>query len=416
MRPAGGRGSRAIAIAAVALLLIGLSLANLRFARSAPGGNDFLSRWVGARAWVVEGINPYASQVSLQAQMLIYGRPADLASGEDMGQFAYPLHSMVFFAPMALLPYVEARALWMTLLEIGLPILSLLGLSLAKWKPRPWRVALLTGFSIFWYHGVRSIIVGQFAVIDAVLMIGSLLAVQRRRDVLAGCLLALSTAKPQMPVLLYPFILLWAAYARRWRLVTSTVIATLVLVLGFMAFIPAWPLQWIKQLGPYTEYAASGPPVWILARYFPSASDLINAGLSALLLAYLLWEWVISFGKSDDWFQWTAALTIVITNLVAVRTATTNYVVMLPALFLVLKAIEDWWGKPGAWAGGMVILGLTIGLWALFLTSVEGNQESRIMYFPLPLLTLTGLWLIRRQKTRKESATLDKGRASPVRM
>lgn len=412
MNPAGRRGPKAIAVAALALLLIGLTVANLRFARSVPGGNDFLSRWVAARAWVAEGLNPYDAQVGLQAQQLIYGRPANLADGEDLAQFAYPLHSMVFFAPMALFPYVEARAVWMTLLEIGLPVLAILGLNLAQWKPRPWRVALLMAFSVFWYHGVRSIIVGQFAVIDAVLMIGALLAVQRRRDVLAGCLLALSTAKPQMPVLLYPFILLWAAYARRWRLVSSTVISTLALLLVSLAFIPTWPLQWIKQLGPYTEYAASGPPVWIFARYFPNASSWINVTLSGVLLAYLLWEWVRSFGKSDRWFQWTAALTVVITNMVAVRTATTNYVVMLPALILILAAMEEMWGTTGAWVGGVVLLALVIGLWALFLGTVNGNLESRLMYFPLPLLTLAGLGLIRRQKARDESANPRVGRAS----
>jgi hypothetical protein len=379
----------------------------LRFAKSSPGGNDFLARWVAARSWVVDGLNPYDPQVSLRGQQMIYGRPADLSKGEDLAQFAYPLHSMVFFAPMGLLPYIQARALWMTLLELGLPLLAILGLNLSHWKLQPWRLGLLIAFSIFWYHGVRSIIVGQYAVINAVLMIGSLLAIQKRRDILAACLLALSTAKPQMPFLLIPFVLIWAAYARRWRLVSSTLIFSLVLLLVSLALIPTWPLQWIEQLGPYTEYAASGPPVWILSRSFGDASELMNIILSAILFAYLLWEWVRSFGKADGWFQWTAALTIVITNLVAVRTATTNYVVMLPGLILALAAFEDRWGRIGASAGGVVLLALLIGLWALFLATVNGNLENRLMYFPLPLVTLAGLWLIRRWRALPEAAELE---------
>lgn len=404
----------ALAVAGLVLLVVGLLVANLRFARSSPGGNDFLARWVAARAWVVDGLNPYDSQVSLRGQRLIYGRPADLSKGEDLAQFAYPLQSMVFFAPLGLLPFTEARAVWMTLLELGLPILAILGLNLAHWKMRPWRVAAIIAFSVFWYHGVRSIIVGQFAVINAVLMIGALIAVQRRRDVLAGCLLALSTAKPQMPVLLYPFILLWAAYARRWRLVASTLIASLALLLVSLALIPSWPFQWIEQLGPYTEYAASGPPVWIFAGYFPSVSSWLNVVLSVALLGYLLWEWARSFGKPDDWFQWTAALTIVITNLVALRTATTNYVVMLPGLILVLASIEDDWGTTGAWAGGAILFALGFGLWALFLVTVNGNLENRLMYFPLPVLTMAGLWLIRRKKAQAETSTGAGGIVSPA--
>jgi hypothetical protein len=397
--------AEAVAVIGLALLVIGLTLANLRFARSSPGGNDFLARWVAARSWVLDGLDPYDPQVSLRAQERIYGRAADPANKEDLAQFAYPLHSMLFFAPMGLIPYTEARAIWMTLLEIGLPVIAILGLNLARWKPRPWHAAALLAFSVFWYHGVRSVVVGQFAVIDAALMIGSLLAVQRRWDLLAGCLLALSTAKPQMPVLLYPFILIWAAYARRWRLVASTLVFSLALLLAFLMLEPSWPLEWIRQLAPYTEYATSGPPVWIFASYFPTMSVGIEAVLSGALLAYLLWEWIRSFGKSDDWFQWTAAMTIVVTNMVAVRTATTNYVVMLPALILILAVMQDRWGNTGAWAGGAVLIALLIGLWVLFLATIQGNHESRWMYFPLPLLTLVGLWLIRRFKARPEVTT-----------
>ena len=38
---------------------------------------------------------------------------------------------------------------------------------------------------------------------------------------------------------------------------------------------------------------------------------------------------------------------------------------------------------------------LVVGLWALFLATVDGNQESAWMYFPVPLLSLVGLWWIR---------------------
>ena len=403
MKPISRRVSTIAAVLALSLLLVGLTLANLRFARGSPGGNDYLSRWVGARAWVVKGLNPYDPQVSLEGQMMIYGRPANLAKGEDLAQFAYPLHSMIFFAPFALLPYTEARAAWMTLLELALPILVLSGMRLADWRPRPWRVAVLMLFSIFWYHGVRSIIVGQFAVIDAVLIIGALLAMHRQRDILAGSLLALATAKPQMPILIYPFVLAWAAYARRWKLVVSMIVGTL-LVLGVsLIFIPTWPLQWIRQLGPYTEYATGGPPVWIFAGYIPHASDWIYWVLSLVFLGYLVWEWFRSLGKSDEWFQWTAALTIVVTNMIAFRTATTNYVVMLPALVLVLAALEERWGKAGGWAGVATLLILGVGPWVLFLATVVGNQENRLMYFPLPVMTLIGLLTIRRWKTRSEA-------------
>jgi len=104
-----------MALMAIGILMV-MGWANYRFAQLVPGGNDFLARWTGARAWVVEGRSPYDPEVSLNAQRMIYGRPAKLEAGEDLAHFVYPLPAMVFFAPFGLLPYPLARAAWMTLL------------------------------------------------------------------------------------------------------------------------------------------------------------------------------------------------------------------------------------------------------------------------------------------------------------
>ena len=96
-------------------------------------------------------------------------------------------------------------------------------------------------------------------------------------------------------------------------------------------------------------------------------------------------------GKDDPWFQWAAALTIVITNLIAFRTATTNYVGMLPALFIVLKSWEDRWGRGGLITSLFTLLVLLVGLWVLFIRTVHGNVEDAVMYMPLPIFALVGL-------------------------
>ena len=58
------------------LALIGLTLANYRFAVQNPGGNDFLVHWVGTRALLVDGISPYSDETALRIQRMAYGRPA----------------------------------------------------------------------------------------------------------------------------------------------------------------------------------------------------------------------------------------------------------------------------------------------------------------------------------------------------
>jgi hypothetical protein len=397
---------RIIVMGLAVALFIFLGVTNYQFALESPGGNDFLARWMGARFWVTEGISPYNPQVSLETQRIIYGRPAFLEQGEDIAHFVYPMPAMLFFAPFGIFQFPLARAIWMTILEISLPILALFGLRLSDWKPRLPLVAAIVLFSIFWYHGLRSIIIGQFAVLEALLMIGALLAIHRGNDGLAGILLGLSIAKPQMPVLLIPLVLLWAWRADRRRIVFWTLGSIAAQVLFFLVLMPDWPIQWLRQLLEYPSYTSLGPPVSILADFVPMFSGVISACLTAALLLYMLWEWFVVMGKNERWFQWTAAMTIVITNLVAIRTATTNYVVMLPAMILIFADWTQRWKQAGERMSLAAMLLYLIGIWALFLTTLqEGNVEHPVVYLPLPFLLLVGLWWSRRRFSRLHTSS-----------
>ena len=382
---------RILLLVGLVVFLIGLGVANYRFVLQSPGGNDFLARWTGAHYWMVEGKNPYSEEVSIAAQSMIYGRPADPSVGEDIAHFVYPLPAMIFFGPFGFLPFPIARAVWMTILEICLVALALIGLQLARWSPGRFMQAVIILFSILWYHGVRSVIVGQFAVIEAVLIAIALLAIQKAWDEAAGIILALTIVKPQMSFLLIPFVLLWAFRAKRLKIVGWFLGVAIVLIGGSLIVLPGWPMDWLRQLFSYPEYTDLGSPISILTGILPGGGETANLILSGLLFLYLLWEWILAAGKEDRWFQWTAALTIVITNLIAFRTATTNYVVMLPAILIIFKTWEDRWGRRGLVASLLAILGLLVGLWVLFLGTVQGNIESAVMYLPLPILTLIGL-------------------------
>jgi hypothetical protein len=395
-------GLRLAVAVALSLAAAGLTAVNYRFSMQQPGGNDFLARWVGARAWVVEGISPYAPEVSLRAQELIYGRPAAPSRGEDVAHFVYPLPAMVFFGPFGWLPYTWARAVWMTVLEFGLVALAFLGVRLAGWQASHLQMTALVVFSVFGYPGARSIIVGQFAVIEAVLMTGGLLALRQGRDTWAGILLALAIAKPQMSVLLVLFVLLWGASCRRWRLVGTLVGAVGFLLIASTALLPSWWGDWIRQVGEYPSYTALGSPISILAGLLTPGSSALSLMLTASLAGVLAWVGYRSLGQDIHALIWGAALTIVITNLIMVRTATTNYVILVPVLCVLFA---QWIrrrpaGGPVGILATLLVLGL--GLWTLFLLTVDGNREHPVMYLPMPLLTLAGAVL----------AGLDRGAAA----
>ena len=225
---------------------------------------------MGARYWVIDGISPYDERVSLASQQVIYGRPADISKGEDKNHFVYPLHSMLFFAPFGPLDYTLARALWMTLVEICLVLLAAVSVRLVDWEVRPYKLAALVIFTLLWYHGLRTAILGQFAAINALLITLALLLIIRRQDFAAGMLLALSTAKPQMVVLIIPFVILWALSARRRDIIGGLLVGLAVLMGIFLALMPTWPLQWLRQLLDYPSYTMqTGSPLSMIANTMP---------------------------------------------------------------------------------------------------------------------------------------------------
>lgn len=387
-------GARLLLLVVLIALGVGLTAANYQFVRLAPGGNDFLARWNAARWWLVEGVNPYDPRVSRSSQELIYGRPADPDLGEDVAHFAYPLPSMIFFGPFGLLPYDLARAIWMAVLELGLPLLAALGLARARWRPGPWLTAAVMVFAVVWYYGSRAIILGQFAVLDAVLIAAGLLGLQRKRDVLGGISLALSSVKPQMAFLVLPYVLIWAVGSRRWAAAISLVGSLLVLYGGATLLLPDWPILWARQLVDYPRYTSIGSPVSVVFSGLAAGSTLTLVATAGFGL-YLVSEWIRAARADDHHFGWTADLTLVITNLIAFRTATTNYVVLLPALCLVFRVFDERWGRGGKAITLLSMIGMAVGSWALFLGTVSGNEESAWMYLPLPFLMLFGLWWIR---------------------
>lgn len=376
-------------------LIASLTIVNFQFSQAAPGGNDFLARWNAANMWLKEGYNPYDPAVSLRTQTYIYGRAANLEAGEDLAHFVYPMPSMLFFGPFGLLPYDQARALWMTVLEIGLALLAVIGLAAARWRPQTAVLIALPIFSVLWYHGVRAVIVGQFAVIESLLLVGALVAIQRERDLLSGILLGLSISKPQMSFLLIPFVLMWALSRRRWQVPAAFAVVSLGLVAISFALVPSWLMDWLRQLYAYPSYTSLGSPIAIFAEALTGDGRWLTWVVSVGLLLALLWEWRSSMGSADPVFQWTAAMTLVVTNLIAFRTATTHYIILLPALCLVFAEWSRRWARQGLLATLSALITLGLGLWALFLATVEGNQESAWMYFPVPLLSLLGLWWIR---------------------
>jgi hypothetical protein len=149
----------------------------------------------------------------------------------------------------------------------------------------------------------------------------------------------------------------------------------------------------------YPGYNPPGTPGSALATWLPAAGTRLGWGLTILLVILLLVEWSAARGQDFRWFLWTASLTLVASQWIGIQTDPGNFIV----LFFPLVLVFAMWVKHSGTIGRlMVILSLMVllvGLWALFLVTLEPSagqpQQSPVMFFPLPLLLLLGLYWIR---------------------
>lgn len=381
------------------LILIGiLTWSNYQYASQNAGGNDFLVHWVGTRTLLTEGISPYSDETALRIQTLAYGRAA--RPGEHELRVAYPLYSILVFFPFALVKdYLLARALWMTTLEIALVLLSVVCMQLTNWKPKLLTLALFLVFTIFWYHALRPLINGNAVILVALALAGAMLALRSGGEELAGVLLAFSTIKPQVVVVVVLFFMYWGIRQRRWKFL-GWFWGTLALLSASAALlVPNWIWQNFVEVVRYPGYNPPGTPGSALATWLPEIGPRIGWAITAIVGVLLLVEWYLA-ARSREFphLLWAFCLTLVGAQWIGIQTDPGNFIVTMPALVLIFAV----WDVRGRLGGQWVVLGsllvLFIGLWALFLRTVtyaDQPVQSPVMFFPLPAFELIMLYWVR---------------------
>lgn len=388
---------------------MGLFTVNLSFARTNPGGNDFLVHWVGSQELIMTGNSPYSDAVAIRIQTIAYGRPAQ--AGEHELRVAYPIYSALIFAPFAMIQdFTLARAVWMTFLEICILLLAVVSISLTKWKPSVPVLVIYLIFAFVWYHSIRPLINGNAVILVALLIAVALWAIRREQYELAGVLLGLATIKPQVVILLWIFITLWAVSTGRWKLLAWSYGTVLVLAIMGIILVPDWILQNFYEVLRYPGYNPPGTPGAAFYEWLPGIGRQLGWGLTLVVSLVLIIEWVAAWGKDFDWFLWTACLTLVASQWIGIQTDPGNFIVLFFPLVYVMVNSENRWGKNAQIISVLFMVFITIGLWYLFLSTVQiGDQplQHPIMFFPLPLVLFIGLYWVRWWATRPRRPLVD---------
>ncbi len=381
-----------IGVVLVLLILVAYTWATWQFfTRPLPGGNDFLTHYGAWQAYLRYGYNPYSDDAALHTQRAIYGRPA--LPGEDQNRMVYPFYSILIHGPFVWIEdYSLARALYMTLLQVALFAGVLFCLRLFHWLPPIGLLAFVLTWALLYYHDARGILIGQFAILAFGALAATLYFLCRKQDGLAGAIFVITTIKPTLVFLVVPFLLLWGIARRRWNFVVGFLATLAIVVVGGLIALPTWIGDWFYRVTLYSGYTHNQCPVWTIALMGPVVTAIYVGALTLLLL----WSWRRALKSDDDQeFFWTLGITLIVSNLISPRTATTDYVLMLVptlGLFAALDRVPR--------CGRIALIALLaislIGLWGLHIATVQDNWEQSVMYLPWPF-TLGIVWVVGRR-------------------
>jgi len=379
------------------VVIVGLYWVNYQFSKTNPGGNDFLVHYIGTRSLIFDGISPYSNEVATRIQIAAYGHPAEGIEHEL--RVAYPLYSVFLFAPFSIIEeFNAARAAWMTVLELALIAMVFLSFDLVGWKPDIKFQAGILLFSLIWYHAIRGIINGNAVILIALMITAALSMIKKDHDAQAGILLAATTIKPHLVLLLLLFIIFWAIYKKRWKLIFWFLGSTAVLIGFGLILIPDWIYQNIWEVLRYPGYNPAGTLAAALAEWFPSLESQLKWIVAVPLGLLLCIEvWKARDGRFSH-FLWASLLTLLISQWIGIQTDPGNFILLYPALILILSVLEGRWEERGSLIAGLLVLFLFLFPWLLFILTVQRDYQpvqSSVMFIPVPLFCFLGLFWIR---------------------
>jgi hypothetical protein len=282
----------------------------------------------------------------------------------------------------------------MILLQAAIVIGVILTLRIFSWNLPTWMIGLLLPWAILHYPESRGIILGQFASIGFLSLVGGLYLLHKKRDLWAGIVIVIATMKPTLIFLVIPFLVLWAIIQKRRRFIVGFFGTGSFLILGSVILLPSWISDWLNRIAAYSEYTVGQSPIWLLSHeYLPWLGDVGVTVISAALILGLLYIWWWHFRKSEDGsFFWVLGVTLLTSNVLVSRSATTNYVILLLPILGLFAAIDR--NVNGGRALILIVMAVSlIGHWWLHFVTVVGNQEQPVLFLPIPIGLGIGLIL-----------------------
>ena len=364
------------------ILLAALLALNLYLARVLPAGEWLFLRWSGARAFLFEQVEPYSRAIAERVQQIVYERIA--FANEYRFVLSDPFYILLLYTPLALFPKFEiARGIWMLLAEAALVFTVVFSVRLSEWEPPRGLYFLLIGFGLFNFFSLNALITASPTIFLTFLFLSALLALRSFSDELAGALLFLAAYQWEVSALFFLTILIFIISNRRWNVLLGFGMSLIVMLIVSFLTHPGWGLPYIRAVLSNLYQSAILNLNHIISNWFPNQPITIARIISILLIGIVFIEAV---GVVEAHFRrvfWTASLALAVTPLVGLAIFPSNYVVLIPAVILVLAMVWDRWKRLRALRMALILIPFIAVPFVLYLQTV-------LVYTPLytDLLTM----------------------------
>ena len=383
------------AFALATVLLVALASRMIPSEKVCP---DFLQFWTAATL-LSSRHNPYdaASQAAIQRELVGWDRSVDGLGLYDFLPYYYPPWIGLACVPLLPLGYSLAKITW---LVINAELLILAAFILKGRLPSLPRMVPILVVLVF-HQSFVAVAMGQLSPLMLFLIALFWKLCDDHRDVAAGCVLALTTIKPQLTGLMILAVLLWSARQGRWGTLRGFAATLIALCLASTIISPNWPIAMAKATRvtpiPTTYYTGLGT-TWVTMIKVLGARGLLAYG-SYLIVAIpvLLALLRLSITRTSS-LEDVLGLSLIVGFFVAPYSRPYDFpVLLIPALVLLTSRLREW-------AGAMLLVILIVlpYLHALWMSRMEYGQDTtklhpEFTYFWVPVLIATAWWYSERR-------------------
>ena len=378
------------------VFILAMLALNIYLARTLPGGEWLYLHWSGARAFLIEKIEPYGTEIAQRVQDMVYGRVA--TESEYPFVLNDPFHIVLLYTPLALFSdFTLARAIWMLLSEAALFGIVLFTIELSEWQPPRWLYILLIGLGLFSYFSLQALVSNSPTIFLTFLYLAIILALRAYSDELAGALLFLVAYQWEVGALFFLYILVLVFANRRWGVLTGFGMSLIVaLVISFLVY-PGWGLPYLRAVLSDWYRGANINFNSIVAAWFPDSRFSVG-GVTAIILGVIVFIEMV--GSTQSHFRrivWTVCLTLAATPLLGFAIFPSNHVVLIPALILILTLVWERWTRRRALAT-LLVLGVAFlipfGIYFRGIMFPDRLYSDLLSALP-PVATIIGLYWMR---------------------